>query len=215
MDKNDDIQVNKVSKWDAAPESIGKVKHDLTFLLDRLEVRTYDVDDPEYKELVDDIFKSLDKALDDYNELEAKYQKQCGMISDYAEENARLKRKNEKASNNIIDLLDKLRLALKDTAQHECEELDKKFKELEKENKDLKKENNNLTSDNKRLRDAVEAWFNMFIDVRHKRDFLKKEYEKLKEINKSCPVTCECENFKPKVHYSYDPLDDLPDVEHS
>lgn len=60
-------------------------------------------------------------------------------------------------------------------------ELEKEKIDLEVQNDDLKKENNNLTTDTKRLSDAVEAWFNMFNDMRHKRDFLKKEYEKLEE----------------------------------
>lgn len=96
MDKNNDIKVYKVSKWKAAPESIGKLKHDLSFLLDKLEVRTYDVDDPEYKELVDEIFKGLDKALNDYNELEAKHNTDCGLISQYAE--------NEKNYDLLMDV---------------------------------------------------------------------------------------------------------------
>lgn len=565
MDKNNDIQVNKVDKWDAAPESIKKLNETISFLFDRLEVKTYNIDDPEYKELVDEVFKGLDKALDDYNELEAKHNADCGLISKLEEENRDLESKldsvtrernhaeyiltelieqlkikndvyvnlevcingvyevvdkraadlqvdldaaiydlkkeeenveclkkqitrknaemcnlkwerdetekkfkilieelmrqydikvtfyqkpgidmhglrnfgvnvdceeNRKAFNELKEALDKHKsqidkletkhakatrfiarltealneagvsfhyfkfggdgeeifyidslvdrmakkhyeeqsFRLRNTVRNygeqircfkndiselkakiyklekdkECSEFrndsllkalnqagirpsfdirankwiirytdkaenaflaadqikrnaekrveaaDNKIKELEKKLKSaedgcevyrnsyertvddvrklleflkkygvpvkyrndvntwywdfennsfnkawddtlmkdcklidkcrkLEKENNNLTTDNKRLSNAVNAWFDMFNDMRHKRDDLKKEYEKLKETNKSlsCPVACECENFKPKVHHSYDPLDDLPDVEHS
>lgn len=303
----------KVNKWDAAPESIGKLKHDLRFLLDRLEVRTYDIDDPEYKELVDEIFKGLDKTLDDFNELEARHQKDIGLISQYEEENKKLqtdycdiiemdlnqryhKRFNDlkskleakdkectelresnelcmKAHLRLIDEStelttenaelrsqcefkdDALQKMIKEVAELEKEKIDlevqlaqsdelryraakyawtiktvlkkasfspghvaeelrfvarksttpkdvqerwegyadellgehskliDKINQLEEKNEELKVENNNLTTDNKRLNDAVEAWFNMFNDMRHKRDDLKKGYEKLKETN--------------------------------
>lgn len=71
----------------------------------------------------------------------------------------------------------------RDTAQHECEELNEKVDRLWRVNEELNRKIKGLE----------------------------------KETNKSlsCPVACECENFKPKVHHSYDPLDDLPDMEHS
>lgn len=403
MSKKNENTQKKVSKWDVAPKSIkdlyfaiGGVFDGLSSIIDPEEA------DNEDKALID----LLTRVLDDYNELEAKHQKDTGMISEYAEENARLKQKNEKASNNIRDLrqvleendiatylnpvtvswgvanialqkktehfntqldnlreklkeaekskekwiahyhdmsdicsrdeddsemlqailredgytieydgdiddetircqdsfdlckettqdkvkyqygrwtlirpsnfseakanadaailrnqcsrhivlLDKLRGTLEDKGIHcewnesafnwnltntanickswsckqhfeeelriRCKEIDdknklieelrQKIEDLESKNKslktiesmkesvtitrvaqlhrdieNLKKENNNLTTDNKRLSNAVEAWFDMFNDMRHKRDLLKKEYEKLKETNKS------------------------------
>lgn len=255
MDKNNDIQVNKVDKWDAAPESIKKLNETISFLFDRLEVKTYNIDDPEYKELVDEVFKGLDKALDDYNELEARHQKDAGMISEYEEENRDLKSELDIKTDECDALISRVfkqddeytKLeSVNEELRSKCESKDDALKqmihevaELEKEKIDLevrlthlimvehdkllikyeklKDENISLRTDNKRLSNAVNAWFDMFNDMRHKRDDLKKEYEKLKETNKSlsCPVACECENFKPKVHHSYDPLDDLPDMEHS
>lgn len=356
----------KVNKWDAAPESIRKLKE----LIDKQRLS---ISLGECEDLIR--LNALEKVLCDYNELEAKHQLDCGLISDYAEEIAWLKQKNEKASNNIRDLrrvleendiatylnpvtvswgvanvalqkktehfntqLDNLREKLKEAekskenwiahyhdisdicsrneddyemlqrmlekdgytveydddiddetvhcrctsdyilrgttsdevtlqfgrwtlkrpqtfseaeanakvaeltaklieSEFDLARLKKKYEfqkeknielasknkalgmeiserckqihelkdalekdgellgehsklideinQLEKKNDELKKENNNLTTDTKRLGDAVEAWFNMFNDMRHKRDFLKKEYEKLKETNKS------------------------------
>ena len=60
-----DMGCYNVSKWDAAPESI-KILHDV------FNVNNSDKYQP-----------FLEEILDDYNELEAKYQKQCGLISDY------------------------------------------------------------------------------------------------------------------------------------
>lgn len=135
-----------------------------------------------------------------------------------------LKKENNNLKQTLLDILEKLekkvglcRIHLLDSYEDRANlimvEHDKLLIKYEK----LKDENNNLTTDAKRLSDAVNVWFDMFNDMRHKRDELKKECEKLKETNKSlsCPVACECENFKPKVHHSCDPLDDLPDVEHS
>lgn len=225
-------------------------------------MKTYNIDDPEYKELVDEVFKGLDKALDDYNELEAKHNADCGLISKLEEENRDLESKLDSVTRErnhaeyiLTELIEKLKSAedrckvYRNSYERTVDDVRKLLEFLKKcgvpvkyrnddtwywdfENstwndtlmkdcklidkcRELEKENNNLTTDNKRLSNAVEAWFDMFNDMRHKRDLLKKEYEKLKETNKSCPVACECENFKPKVHHSYDPLDDLPDMEHS
>lgn len=86
------METKKISKWDAAPESIKNMQELVNALYDPLP----DEQNP--------IIDALSKVLDDYNKLEAKHQLDCGLISDYAEENARLKQKNEKASNNIRDL---------------------------------------------------------------------------------------------------------------
>ena len=131
----------------------------------------------------------VDDIRHHYNELEAKYQKQCGMISEYEEENKNLKDMMEKdgefgknvgkrvadsiregcdkgvyelhphtridihveETNNMPMTFDRHaipRIAVmfnnaqtemeRDTAQHECEELDRKFKELVKENEELR-----------------------------------------------------------------------------
>lgn len=356
--KNENTQ-KKVSKWGVAPKSIKDLYFAINGVFDGLSsIIDPEEADNEEKALID----LLARVLDDYNELEAKHQKDTGMISEYAEENARLKQKNEKASNNIRDLrqvleendiatylnpvtvswgvanialhkktehfntqldnlreklkeaekskenwiahyhdmsdicsrdeddsemlqailredgytieydgdiddetircqdsfdlrkettqdkvtyqygrwtlirpskfseakanadaaslrnqcsrhivlLDKLRGTLEDKGIH-CEWNEAAFNwnlintaniceswsckqhsvtitrvaQLQRDIENLKKENNNLTTDNKRLSNAVEAWFDMFNDMRHKRDLLKKEYEKLKETNKS------------------------------
>lgn len=96
MDKKNDIQVNKISKWEAAPKNMGTL-----FTYIELVIGMACSLSPEIR---DNLYDLLDKTLDEYNKLEAKHQLDCGLISDYAEENARLKQKNEKASNNIRDL---------------------------------------------------------------------------------------------------------------
>lgn len=105
MDKNNDIQVNKVNKWDygVVDMSLWHLKDEFDALVDKLN-GVYGIDVFEIEELTGDTYSSMDKVLERFNELEAVHQKECGMISDYAEENALLKRKNEKASNNIRDL---------------------------------------------------------------------------------------------------------------
>ena len=68
------METKKISKWDAAPKSIKNMQEIVNALYDPLP----DEQNP--------IIDALSKVLDDYNELEAKYQKQCGMISEYEEE---------------------------------------------------------------------------------------------------------------------------------
>lgn len=92
------METKKISKWDAAPESFSNMHSIINKVCDNLI--DYDIDHSCKKILIN----ALSEVLDDYNKLEAKHQLDCGLISDYAEENARLKQKNEKASNNIRDL---------------------------------------------------------------------------------------------------------------
>lgn len=92
------METKKISKWDAAPESFSNMHSIINKVCDNLI--DYDIDHSCKKILIN----ALSEVLDDYNKLEAKHQLDCGLISDYAEENALLKQKNEKASNNIRDL---------------------------------------------------------------------------------------------------------------
>ena len=90
------METKKISKWDAAPKNMGTLFTYIELVIGMAcSLPT---------EIRDNLYDLLDKTLDDYNELEAVHQKDTGMISEYAEENARLKQKNEKASNNIRDL---------------------------------------------------------------------------------------------------------------
>lgn len=129
MDKNNDIRVNKVDKWceGVADVSLWQAKKSVDMFLycysPTLSIEALDA--------VRTIYVYLDEALDRFNELEARHQKDTGMISEYDEENKNLK-----------------------------SELDIKT-------------------------DECDALLDMFIETRHKHDFLKKEYEKLKETNKS------------------------------
>lgn len=106
-------KTTKVSKWDAAPENIKKLKEDIDFLFERLEARPYDTDD---------IFKDLEKALDDYNELE---------------DELRIREKEKDDKDDLIEELNSKieKLKLRVNMVHGWYG---KVKELEKENKDLK-----------------------------------------------------------------------------
>lgn len=268
MDKNDDIRVNKVDKWceGVADVSLLQAKKSVDMFLccysPMLSIEALDA--------VRTIYVYLDEALDHFNELEARHQKDTGLISEYEEENKKLKneldistdecdalisrvfkqdeeytkleavnedlrskcdskeealqkhigrypwgclgkydklslqvsslkKENDNLKQTLLNILEKLetkvglcRVHLLDSYEDranlimvEHDRLLIKYEKLKKENDELKTENNNLTTDNKRLNNAVEAWFDMFDDMRHKRDLLKKEYEKLKETNKS------------------------------
>jgi hypothetical protein len=90
--KNETTQKKKVSKWDVAPKSIkdlyfaiGGVFDGLSSIIDQEEA------DNEDKALID----LLARVLDDYNELEAKHQKECGMMSEYEEELSECKEDNK------------------------------------------------------------------------------------------------------------------------
>lgn len=96
------MEIKKISKWDAAPESIKNLLNVVSGVCDGMIYRS--ISPSEADESEDLIKDAISKVLDDYNKLETKHQLDCGLISDYAEENARLKQKNEKASNNIRDL---------------------------------------------------------------------------------------------------------------
>lgn len=107
------METKKISKWDAAPESICKMLSTINGLRHGLTTvegfRCEEVDELGHIVLFKNIVTGkladeLKEVLDDYNKLEAKHQLDCGLISDYAEENAQLKLKNEKASNNIREL---------------------------------------------------------------------------------------------------------------
>jgi hypothetical protein len=85
--KNENTQ-KKVSKWEAAPKSI----KDLYFAIGGLFDGLSSVIDPEEADNEDKaLIDLLARVLDDYNELEAKHQKDTGMISEYEEENRNFK----------------------------------------------------------------------------------------------------------------------------
>jgi hypothetical protein len=96
--KNETTQKKKVSKWEAAPNSIkdlyfaiGGVFDGLSSIIDPEEA------DNEEKALID----LLARVLDDYNELEAKHQKDTGMISEYEEELSECKEENKQTKADL------------------------------------------------------------------------------------------------------------------
>lgn len=255
MDKNNDnIQVNKISKWAEAPVSIKNLRNYISESWKNYAAPPCcpQLDPSCQDSICESMMTLLESVLDDYNELEAIYKEVCGEVSRIDAKNKLIDELNQKiedleSKNKSLDFKYRVNQAFGRVAH--ITSLKEKIEMLEKENEtlkeklnehyrlcrtccwkacnkrkdkvieDLKVENNNLTTDNKRLNDAVDAW--------------RKENKKLKEIVKSlrrtvrfldeggsydlhsCPVACECENFKPKVHHSCDPLNDLPDVEHS
>ena len=101
MAKKNETTQKKVSKWEVAPKSIKDLYFAINGVFDGLSsIIDPEEADNEKKALID----LLARVLDDYNELEAKHQKECGMISEYEEENRNLK--NE--LNNKIDVCNAL-----------------------------------------------------------------------------------------------------------
>lgn len=92
MAKKNETTQKKISKWEAAPKSI----KDLYFAVDAMFDGLSSIMGPESandeKKALNDL---LARVLDDYNELEAKHQKECGMISEYEEEISQYKEENE------------------------------------------------------------------------------------------------------------------------
>lgn len=93
--KNENTQ-KKISKLEAAPKSIQNLYFAMNGLFDELFDGLNSIIGPEdannkEKALID----LLTRVLDDYNELEAKHQKECGMISEYEEEISQYKEENE------------------------------------------------------------------------------------------------------------------------
>lgn len=105
MDKNNDIQVNKVNKWDygVVDMSLWHLKDEFDALVDKLN-GVYGIDVFEIEELTGDTYSSIDKVLERFNELEAIHHKECGMISQYEEENRSLREHRKK----LIDARDEL-----------------------------------------------------------------------------------------------------------
>ena len=160
--KNETTQKKKVSKWEVAPKSI----KDLYFAINGVFDGLSSIIDPEEADNEDKaLCDLLARVLDDYNELEAKHQKDTGMISEYEEENRNLKGELDiktdecNALQNDIDIyrsnwinanekLDQLRtlLAVVDvTTRHEDKDNDgvghwRVCNNLEKKNRELEDE---------------------------------------------------------------------------
>lgn len=81
MDKNNDIQVNKVDKWDAAPVSTKNLRN---YILESWKNHAVPRYCPPLDPLV--MMQLLEPVLDDYNELEAKHNADCGLISKLEED---------------------------------------------------------------------------------------------------------------------------------
>lgn len=92
MAKKNETTQKKISKWEAAPKSIQNLYFAMNGLFDELFDGLNSIIGPEdannKEKALNDL---LARVLDDYNELEAKHQKECGMISEYEDENTLLK----------------------------------------------------------------------------------------------------------------------------
>lgn len=104
----------KVNKWEAAPESIRKLKEAINGTVDGLSIAG-GLDDPnEWERELIDILK---KVLDDYNELETKHNADCGLISKLEEENEDLEskldsvtRERNHAEHILTELIEQLKI---------------------------------------------------------------------------------------------------------
>lgn len=108
MDKNNDIQVNKVSKWEAAPVSIKNLRN---YILECWKNYAAPpccppLDSSCQDSICESMITLLESVLDDYNELEAKYQESCGMISQYEEENRIMQGQVKKLIDARVELTD-------------------------------------------------------------------------------------------------------------
>lgn len=151
----------KVNKWDAAPESIRKLKE----LIDKQRLS---ISLGECEDLIG--LDALEKVLCDYNELEAKHQLDCGLISEYEEENKNLKSK--------LDIM---------TDENDCLiarvfKQDEEYTELEKENEDFRTTLALYERDANMARNLCHSIaFNM---VEFHKGEVKKEEENCKGLNK-------------------------------
>lgn len=118
MDKNNDMQVYKISKWDAAPKNMGTLFTYIELVVGMACSLP--------SEIRDNLYDLMDKTLDEYNELEAKYQKDTGMISEYEEENRSLKSELNIKTDECDALISRVF------------KQDEEYTELKKENKELR-----------------------------------------------------------------------------
>lgn len=178
MDKNNDIQVNKVDKWDAAPVSIKNLRN---YILDSWVNYAAPpccppLDPSDQDAICESMMRLLEAVLDDYNELEVKHQKDTGMISEYEEENRKLKSELDIKTDECDALISRVF------------KQDDEYTKLESENKDLRMtceplkkvilklqdEYNSIVTENKELRSKCES----------KDDALKKMIHEVAELEK-------------------------------
>lgn len=156
MDKNNDIQVNKVDKWCAgvADVSLWQAKKSVDIFLcgysSMLSIEALDA--------VRTIYVALDEALDRFNELEARHQKDTGLISEYEEENKNLKSELDIKTDECDDLIS--RVFKQDDEYTKLEAEAKKLRENNelcmKAHLRLLDESTKLEAENARLRDRCE-----------------------------------------------------------
>lgn len=163
MDKNNDIQVNKVDKWceGVADASLRQAKKSVDMFLccysPMLSIEALDA--------VRTIYVYLDEALDRFNELEARHQKDTGMITEYEEENKNFKSELDIKTDECDDLISRVLQQDEEYTKLEAENHDKDdaLKKMIKEVAELEKEKIDLEvrldqSDELRYRNAKYAW---------------------------------------------------------
>ena len=156
MDKNNDIKVNKVDKWDKgiADESLWQAKKSVDMFLcgysSMLSIEALDA--------VRTIYVFLDEALDHFNELEARHQKDTGMISEYEEENKSLKSELDIKNDECDALISRVF-----KQDDEYTKLEAEAKKLRENNEHCMKahlrlldESTKIEAENARLRDRCE-----------------------------------------------------------
>ena len=135
MDKNNDIKVNKVSKWEAAPVSIKNLRNYISeSWINYAAPPCCPPLDPSCQDSIcESMMTLLESVLDDYNELEAKHQKDAGMISEYEEENKKLRDSNELCMKAHLRLIDESTELASENAElrSECESKEAEIRDLE------------------------------------------------------------------------------------
>lgn len=134
MDKNNDIQVIKISKWADAPISIKNMRN---YILESW--KNYAAPpccpplDPSCQDSIcESMMTLLESVLDDYNELEARHQESCGMISQYEEENRILRDQRKKLTAKLTE------------SEFDLLELKKKYEFQKEKNMELASKNRAL-----------------------------------------------------------------------
>ena len=174
MDENNDIQVNKVDKWceGVADASLRQAKKSVDMFLccysPMLSIEALDA--------VRTIYVYLDEALDRFNELEARHQKDTGMISEYEEENKDLKSELDIKTDECDALIS--RVFKQDDEYTKLEAEAKKLRENNelcmKAHLRLLDESTKLATENEELRSKCES----------KDDALKKMIHEVAELEK-------------------------------
>lgn len=186
-DKDNDIKAFSISKRDAAPRNMGTLFTYINLVIGMACSLP--------SEIRDKLYDLMGKTLDEYNELEARHQKDTGMISQYEEENRNLKSELDIKTDECDALISRVF-----KQDDEYTKLNEELYEVKKEREDLVKKCAELEKENtfnKKMQteycDIIEArlnqqYHNKFNDLKSKceskDDALQKMIKEVAELEK-------------------------------